>query len=207
MPDADVQPLVIPVESGHQRINKSWIIGRIFRDFESRAEPFSASKSSPKWEALRISIFEVCEDGEQGSPSCDWVWYSGFATIALQLAIAIVPLALDTEWVTLVLVMGGTLLAWMQAILPGWRSEKWDCPRDGPTVAITKGNGGRNVMLIQSHPRALDLHILSTGMPSDPNSKINRVVMAIFAALWTTLLISVAGLKQGSWCTYCFLDI
>ena len=207
MPNADVQPLVIGARGGHQRTNKAWIIGRLFRDFTSSAEPFSPVKSSFDWEALRISVFEVCDHKEQGVPSRDWVWYSGFATVAVQISVAIVPLALDAEWATLVFVAGGTLLAWAQAALPQWNLEKWDCRRNGPTVALTNGNGGRNVMLILGHPKALDLDLLAMGTASDIGSKKTKAAMATFTALWTILLISVAGLKKGSWCKYSTRDL
>ena len=163
MPEADSQALVINAQSGHQRDNRAWIIGRLLRDLEKRAAPLSSDKASSEWEALRVSIFKWDDRGLQGVPDRDWLWYSGLAVIVLQIAIAVIPLALSLEWATLLLVSVGILLASAQAALPQWRSEKWACPANGKTVSITKGNGHRHVMVVLGSSRGLDLEILAAG--------------------------------------------
>lgn len=200
MPDADVQALIVNAQSGHHRENRAWIIGRLLRDFEKRASPFAASKDSPNWEALRVSIFRWDQNKEQGKPIRDWVWFSGLAVIVVQIAIAIIPLALLSEWATLVLVTGGLLLASAQAALPQWASEKWACPTNGKSVSITRGNGHRHVMVILGCQNALDLEILASRSSAKAQSIWSKAAVAVLATLWTVLLITVAGLKQGSWC-------
>lgn len=200
MPESDSQALIINAASGHQRANKAWIIGRLLRDFEKLASPFPVSKSSPEWEALRLSVFAWDECSEQRRPIRDWVWYSGLAVIVLQLSIAVIPLALSSEWATLVLVTGGILLASAQAALPQWKAEKWACPSNGKSVSITKGNGHRHVMVLLGSPKALDLEILASGSSTKEQSLLSKGAVAVLAAFWIVLLITVAGLKQGSWC-------
>lgn len=200
MPEADCQALVVTAQSGHYRINKAWIIGRLLRDFEKRAAPFASSKASDEWEALRVSVFEWDERREQRKPIRDWVWCSGLAVVVLQIAISAVPLALWSEWATLALVTGGILLASAQAGLPQWKAEKWACPSGGKTISITRGNGHRHVMVLLGSPTALNLEILASGACSKEQSLSGKAAVAILAALWIVLLITVAGLKQGSWC-------
>ncbi|KAL8791953.1 MAG: hypothetical protein Q9195_005442 [Heterodermia aff. obscurata] len=160
MPEADCQALVVTAQSGHHRINKAWIIGRLLRDFEKRTTPFASSKSSPEWEALRVSIFQWDERREQRKPIRDWVWYSGLAVVVLQISIAAVPLALWSEWEILALVAGGILLASAQAALPQWKSEKWACPSNG-TIGMIQN------IVVAASPRSssafgLHLHHVNT---------------------------------------------
>lgn len=200
MPDADSQALIVNAASGHQRENKAWIIGRLLRDFEKRASPFTSDRESLEWEALRVSVFKWNEHRDQGRPDRDWLWHSGYVIIVLQLSIAVIPLALSSEWATLVLVAGGIILASAQAALPQWRAEKWGCPKNGQTVSVTKGNGHRHVMVILGSPKALDLEILASGLEDAEQQFLTKAGVATLAGLWTVLLITVAGLKQGSWC-------
>jgi len=200
MPEADSQALIINAKTGHQRDNKAWIVGRLLRDFSKRAVPFPSDKASPDWEALRVSVFKWDERKTQSIPDRDWIWYSGLAVIVLQISIAIIPLALSSEWPTLVLVTTGILLASAQAALPQWRSEKWACPVNGQTISVTQGNGHRHVMVLLGSPKGLDLEILAAGSSNKEQPFLNKVAIVVFTACWTVFLITVAGLKQGSWC-------
>ncbi|KAL8672641.1 MAG: hypothetical protein Q9168_002917, partial [Polycauliona sp. 1 TL-2023] len=199
MPVTDFPAIIVNASSGHQRENKSWIIGRLLRDFEKRTAPLPSDRASANWEALRVSVFEWEKGKEQGHPTRDWVYYSGYAIIVLQISIAIIPLALSSEWATLVLVVGGIILASSQAALPQWRAEKWACPLNGKTISLTKGNGHRHVMVLLGSPKALELEILASGSYLIAQPLPAKFAVAILAAAWTVLLITVAGLKQGSW--------
>lgn len=95
MPATDVDNIIIiGAESGHARVNKSWVLGRLLRDFndlvdesmgDERAHgPASANREeqssgrSKPWEALRVTVLEV-EDNPptpHGVPKLDWVWFS-----------------------------------------------------------------------------------------------------------------------------------
>lgn len=200
MPISDFPAIVINASTGHTRDNKAWIIGRLLRDFEKSTGPLSSDKASQEWEALRVSVFKWDENREQGRPARDWLWYSGFAVIVLQISISIIPLTLLSEWATLVFVMGGIILASAQAALPQWGLEKWACPRHGATVSITRGNGYRHVMVLLGSPNALDMEVLASGSKGEEQHPITKAAVAVLAALWAVLLITIAGLKQGSWC-------
>ena len=201
MPGADYRATVIGAESGHARLNNSWIIGRLLRDFEQRAAPLERDKSSRNWESLRVSVFKVIPGTKPGRPTHDFVWYSGYGIILIQLGIAIVPLCLHAAWVNLVIVVCGTLLALSQGAISQWREEKWECPkRGGRTVTITQGNGSRQAMVILGSENALELEILAHCDGNLASTLLTRVISGIQALLWMMLLITVAGLKQGSWC-------
>ena len=206
MPEADFQSLIINAKTGHQRENRAWIVGRLLRDFEKRAVPFASDKASPDWEALRVSVFQWDERKAQGIPDRDWIWYSGLAVVVLQISIGIIPLALSSEWATLVLVTAGILLATAQAALPQWRNEKWACPTNNQTISITQGNGHRHLLVLLGSPKGLDLEILAAGSSTKEQTFLNKAAIAILTACWTGLLITVAGLKQGSWCKISLLS-
>lgn len=84
MPIADSPALVIGAKSGHVRDNKSWIIGRLLRDFEhkTRRKVPKVEKTAPDYEALRVSIFEADPRHKAGVPMKDWIWYSGLFTMS-----------------------------------------------------------------------------------------------------------------------------
>ena len=45
MPPPDFKRIVVGAKSGHSRDNKSWMIGRLVRDYEQRATPHADDKS------------------------------------------------------------------------------------------------------------------------------------------------------------------
>ena len=201
MPPADFRALIIGAKSGHARQNRSWVIGRLLRDYELRADPLSTEKDSASWESLRVSVFKSVPGSESGRPVFDWIWYSGFIVFALQVGIATVPLCLHREWIIMLITIWGTLLAFSHGTLPQWEKEKWECPKGGGgTVTITQGNGSRHAMIILGSKATPDLEILAY---CDGNTKCTlstRTGSAIQAALWLALVITVAGLRQGAWC-------
>ncbi|KAL2039839.1 hypothetical protein N7G274_007240 [Stereocaulon virgatum] len=200
MPSADYKSKVIVAKSGHIRQNESWVIGRLLRDFERRQSPLVADKSSEHWEALRVSIFKIIPGSEPGRPIHDYVWFSGLGIILLQLGLAVVPLCLSGEWPVLVITTCGTLVALSHGALAQWREEKWECPKTGsPTVTITQGNGSRHAMVILGSDSGLHLEILARSDGNLSSSFSTRIGTAVQAMLWMVLLITVAGLKQGSW--------
>jgi hypothetical protein len=194
---------VVSADSGHARPNDSWVMGRLLRDYEQHQAPFHPDKASANWEALRASVFKVSTNHTPGSIVADWVWCSGLTIIVLQLVIATVPFVLYREWIVLAITVGGTALALIQGSLPQWKSEKWSCPTGSTsTVSFTQGIGSRHLMVILASPRGHDLGILAAGCGRILASVSARICMTLLAALWIILLLTVAGLKQGSWCTY-----
>ncbi|KAF7588228.1 hypothetical protein BBP40_005979 [Aspergillus hancockii] len=226
MPDVDVDnTVVVGCASGHFRTTKSWVLGRLLRDFEDAIDkemkgerphiPPGATlepKEGPSarereqgraWEALRVTVFEVENEPSPGHgiPTLDWVWFSGWAVILTQLGIAVVAWAVDGSWDTFLITAAGNILALVEGSLPQWRKEKWACPKTGGgTVAITQGNGSRNaIVILGNRGVGLDLEILARGTRTAPTSWLTRIATACLAILWILLLISVAGMQQNKW--------
>ena len=201
MPSADFRAIVVGAKSGHVRNNKSWVVGRLLRDYEQQAYPHTTDKTSKDWESLRVAVYKIVPGSKAGRPVHDWVWYSGFVVVLIQLSIAIVPLHLYGEWVTMLITVCGTILAFSHGTLPQWEKEKWECPRNGGgTVTITQGNGSRHAMVILGSQDAPDLEILAYCDGNTVCSMSTRIGSSIQTVLWLALIITVAGLKQGAWC-------
>ncbi|PWY94985.1 hypothetical protein BO94DRAFT_530874, partial [Aspergillus sclerotioniger CBS 115572] len=223
--------LVIRADTGHVRTTSSWVLGRMLRDLDDRydeemeneeahvspwqaisAHPPSAECRSPgeqkkkkkkPWEALHISVYEVIdEEGyKHGVPHRDWVWYSGFLVILVQLVIAMLPWVLHGEWGTFFITAYGNLLALLEGSLPQWRKEKWSCPRKGgATVTLTQGNGSRHaVVILGKKGVGLDLEILARGTRTSAPSHFTRVAAALLTIQWIGLLITADGLEIDTW--------
>lgn len=202
MPQPDFRAIVVGAKSGHARNNESWVLGRVLRDYELRTKPHTQFKDSPDWEALRVSVFKILPGSKAGRPALDWVWYSGFVIVLIQCSIAIVPLCLDGDWVIMVVTICGTVLAFSHGALPQWGKEKWECPKKGAgTVTVTQGNGSRHAMVILGGPDTPDLEILAYSHGNTISTFMTRAASAVQLALWLALVIIVAGIKQGAWCT------
>ncbi|GAB1314548.1 Solute carrier family 40 protein (Fragment) [Madurella fahalii] len=239
MPDADMANTnVIGADSGHSRATTSWVLGRLLRDADDRvdhemrdeqnhvppvfageikspsssesAEKVAGSPSSrPKWEALRVTVYDVDDEPPvpHGVPTRDWVWYSGLVVIFIQLIISIIPWIVTGDWGTFLVTAGGNALALIGGSLPQWRSEKWACPRKGgATVTITQGNGSRHAIVILGKRKqgvGLDLEILARGTRTAVPSLFTRIASALLALLWIVLLVTVAGFEENSWYLLC----
>ena len=227
MPNTDiVNAIVIGSESGHVRTTSSWILGRLLRDLDDRLdssmkneqphlppnsstlfpgiESTKAREAVKPWEALRISVYEVINEAGyvHGVPHRDWVWFSGFFVIFIQLVISMLPWVLNGEWGTFLITAYGNVLALLEGSLPQWRLEKWSCPRQGgATVTLTQGNGSRHAVLILCKKKVgLDLEILARGTRTAPPSWLTRAAAAILAIQWIGLLITAAGMQDHTWC-------
>lgn len=201
MPRPDYPVTVIGAKSGHVRDNHSWVLGRLLRDFEQADTAPRVDKLSPKYEALRVSVFQVDSKRKAASPTRDWVWYSGFAVIAIQVAISAIPVVVYHDWAPILITTSGTILAFFQGSLRQWREEKWAAPTTGGwTVSLTRGNGSRNVMVILGGNHGLDLEMLAGRTWTPKSTAFNRAFVSLMALLWLMLLICVAGLEQNSWC-------
>ncbi len=154
MPAPDYPAKVINAGSGYSRENRSWILGRLLRDFE-----FPLNDDI----GLHITVFQA-DDKEAGKPDKDQYWVSGFVVIILQLGIAAIPCGLYNDWGIILVTAVGTLLALVTGMLPQWRFEKWACRRKTEKVVIlTGGNGTRHVMVIIGAGKGLDLEDLAVG--------------------------------------------
>lgn len=151
MPAPDYLAKVINAESGYKRDNKSWVLGRLLRDYEM-----------PLGDNIGISITVFEAQDNAGVPERDFLWWSGVVVIVLQLGIAAIPCGLHQDWAILLLTAGGILLALTTGALPQWRFEKWACRRETKkVVSLTGGNGTRHVMVIIGNKKGLDLEDLA----------------------------------------------
>jgi len=175
-----------------------------------------SNPAQPKqpWEALRITVYEVDPDPPcpHGVPTLDLVWYSGFAIIFIQLVIAMLAWVLNANWTIFLVTATGNALALAGGSLPQWKVEKWSCPKTGGgTVIITQGNGSRHAIVILGRWRemiGLDLEVLARGMRTARASLVTRIASVVLALLWIVLLVTVAGLRENTWCmSFFILDI
>lgn len=229
MPKADHDVFVISAnKQAYVRRNRSWILGRVVRDFENwmpkkvdvllqqmlaDAERYDreAAKASGGEDPFRIykrekaglcvSVFKTLSPDVKvpGVPVSDWVYYSGIFVALLQLGVAVIPVAMFGQWSIMLITASGTLLAFASGALPQWGAEKWKCRRRGKTVTLTEGNGAQHAIVIVGQSGALDLEDLATGSGEPSMVITTRICLVVLLVLWIMLLISVSGLQQDRW--------
>ncbi len=184
----DCPSILVNTEAGYSRTNTSWILGRLLRDLEQ--------KSLHGDHSLCVTVFRATAN--TGTVRYDWVWYSGFAVILLQLAVAAIPWALRQNWLILLATACGTLLALSGGALPQWKAEKWACrPKSPETYCLTRGNGHQHVIVIESAGMGMNLEDLASSRVRV--SSYHRVLTALLAILWIMFLITMAGLREDTW--------
>ncbi|KAI4092957.1 MAG: hypothetical protein LQ339_007778 [Xanthoria mediterranea] len=133
-----------------------------------------------------------------GTVQHDWVWYSGFVVIMLQLAVAAVPWAWRGNWLILLATACGTLLALGGGALPQWKAEKWACrPKSPETYCLLRGNGHQQVIVIESAGMGMNLEDLASSRV--PGLPFHRLLTTVLATLWIVFLVTVAGLREDTW--------
>ncbi|KAH8744686.1 hypothetical protein F5883DRAFT_609797 [Diaporthe sp. PMI_573] len=159
LPEPDVGCKVINLDSGYARDNKNWVIGRLLRDSEARAQRMKP----PGNEAIRISIWDAVKNHKKPAEHHYWsihIW--GLVFMTIQLGLSIVPLALYGDWSILLITGAGTILSIIMGALPQWTAEKLPNRQNSKSVfALTVGNGSRDVMVIKGVGECLDLEELS----------------------------------------------
>lgn len=184
----DCPSILVNTEAGYSRTNTSWMLGRVLRDLE-QGTPYGDH-------SLCVTVFRAT--GNTGTVRYDWVWYSGFAVILLQLAVAAIPWALNQNWLILLATACGTLLALGGGALPQWKAEKWACrPKSPETYCLTRGNGHRQVIVIESAGLGMNLEDLASSRVR--GSPYSRVLTASLAIFWLIFLITMAGLREDTW--------
>ncbi|KAF3052270.1 hypothetical protein E8E11_011572 [Didymella keratinophila] len=163
LPPPDFPTKVFNLESTYVRENKDWVLGRILRDNEL----FANKREQHAGSGLRISIYcaTARKKGyfvrETRSMRAPGVW--GMVT-ALQLLIAILSLALDREWGVLVVTVSGIVASLLAGALPQWRLEKIPLKKKSKKlIALTSGNGSRDIMIIYGGGVALDIEEMAAG--------------------------------------------
>ncbi|KAL8962642.1 MAG: hypothetical protein Q9193_000990 [Seirophora villosa] len=191
MPPVPAASILINARSGYTRQNHSWILERLLRSVERDLEPLDA--------ALCVSVFDCKAFNSQAHR--DWFWWSGVFTTLFQLAIAIIPCALQNDWSILLVTVTGTALALTGGSLSQWRKEKWGARLDNKKTSycLTRGNGLQHVVVIcnQSHGC---LRLEDLAVPRREScSRRCKVIIAFSALVWILILINVAGLKRNTW--------
>ncbi|KAK8024924.1 hypothetical protein PG990_002747 [Apiospora arundinis] len=205
MPATDVPDItLVGTQSGHSRPTRSWVLGRLFRDAHIRATADTrvwgraADKADESWDALRVSVFKFDETPRtaHGVPKIDLVWCSGFAVIALQTIVSILPWILHGDWTPFLIASTGNLLSLVGASMPHGLVPRMG----GPTVTLTQGNGSRFAMVILGSKKAgLNLETLATAVDTSHPSLLTRVTSGLLALCWLALLVTVAGVEENTW--------
>lgn len=198
IPTCDCPSILVNCSNGFVRENRSWVLGRLLRDHEIRhvVDPRSRDQGGQA-ESIRIDIFH---QEPISTAHCDLVWWLGWATLVIQLAIVIVPGVLYGDWAILLVTLSGITLVAITCAMPQWAEEKWAIPskldRDKVTC-LTRGNGSLHIMVFIGAQGSWDLERLATRTPV-PRTE-TRWISLVLAMLWVCLLIAVSGLKENTW--------
>ncbi|KAF8545885.1 hypothetical protein OG21DRAFT_1451348 [Imleria badia] len=214
MPQPEIPCLVINADSGYQRDNRSWVIGRVLRDFQYWWPSDVADKVKKVVEEAResdrkkgrdvlrnkaglcISVFSCSRPA--GKPVHDFAYYSGFIVVLVQLAISSIPFGISGDWVPFLLTFSGIVLAFTTGALPHWKEEKWGAPSSKKRVILTCGNGAQHAIVIDSREDGgVDFEALAALEPTA--SLATRIGNVILAVLWIIHLITLAELDQDGW--------
>ncbi|KAK2611772.1 hypothetical protein N8I77_005096 [Diaporthe amygdali] len=201
MPACDHPCVLVNCSTGFARENRSWALGRLLRDHEIRhvVDPRPVEEGG-RAESLRVDIFELLP---VAPPARDLVWWLGWVTLFVQVAIAIVPWAVYGDWSIALVTLCGSLLALVTCAMPQWVEEKWTARRveQHKVTCLTRGNGSQHVMVFIAAPGAWDLENVAAGSFSpQPETRAMALGMSI---MWTCLLISVSGIQHHTWYLVC----
>jgi hypothetical protein len=227
MPDSDCPCIVINTKSQQSRDNRSWILGRLIRDYEywqprkvkeeterilDEATEKDREKAKKKAEregvpynqpprrvraGLCVAFYKA--PGEKaGKPMKDWVYWTGVVVTIIQFGIAIIPWILFGDWLIFLITASGTILAILAAALPQWKAEKWECRRQRKTIALTRGNGEQHVLVIEGvDETSLDMEDLAAGAPRPHTA--TRYYIGTLSVFWIGFLITVSGITEDPW--------
>ncbi|KAM7184424.1 hypothetical protein V8F33_012985 [Rhypophila sp. PSN 637] len=154
----DTPSVVINCHSGYSQTNRSWLLGRILRDYELRIKenpgPEVASllveegvrslglgNHMPLRISLRIDTFDLDATRYLERPKIDSVWILGGLAILAQLIIALIPWVLYGDWTIFFITASGTVFALATGSLRQWSREKWPGRRlNSPVTARSEAH-------------------------------------------------------------------
>jgi hypothetical protein len=144
--------------TGYVRENKNWILGRILRN----NEVFMSKRGELNGAAFRNSVYKAVNRSKKRRPfTSEIIWMT---ITSIQLGVAAIPLGLDREWGVFLITFSGIIAAIVAGGLPQWSIEKLPLRRSSSKyIALTSGNGSREVMIIYGDGVALDLEELAAG--------------------------------------------
>lgn len=221
--NSKVSCTVVTAKNGYTRVNTSWVISRVVRDFDAWMDKAVRDKldrmleerhrymkrhtsagtvvPKPGQTGLCISVYEPSKTRTAGEPAHDFVYWSGLGVTTIQLAIAFIPLGKERDWTILMITLSGTALALLTGCLPQWKNEKWACRRGSHNdYILTRGNGTQHAILILGNGKGLNLEDLavSSRMNYASSGLRTRLCLAIVSVLWICLLIAAAGIKTNT---------
>ncbi|KAI1099940.1 hypothetical protein F4804DRAFT_65179 [Jackrogersella minutella] len=216
-PNPDCRCKVMNGKNGYTRDNSSWILGRIVRDYEfwmdakitektdqvldKKMEELGLAKR-PLIAGLVVSIYKPDETRPPKRVDKDMIYWSGIASMAWQLGIAVIPLGLYGDWGVFIITAAGTWLAMATGLLPQWKREKWASrERSKEPYILTRGNGSQHAVVILGTRHGLNLEDLASGQA---NVTVNAtsftcIALLMLSVLWILLLITATGLTEHKW--------
>ncbi|KAI1204679.1 uncharacterized protein F4807DRAFT_324567 [Annulohypoxylon truncatum] len=162
MPTADCPSVLVNCFNGFVGKNQSWMLGRRLRDHEIRHTVDPWPQEGGRAESIRIDIFHL---GPISTACRDPIWWLGWATPVVQLAIVIVPGVLYGDWAIMLVTLSGMILVAITRAPPQWAGEKWAtaCKLNNDKVAcLTRGNGHLHVMVFVGTEGSWDFETLAT---------------------------------------------
>lgn len=201
LPKSTAQCIVVEGKSGHVRSNTSWVIGRMWQDYafwrdgsvNALVPILQKAKEREAWEpvGLIVGIYR-CKplEGPTPRPVKGVGWLFALLVTLAQLGFAVIPLATEGEWGTLLVTFVGTLLAWWTAALPQWHEEKFRARKairgekgDLPSVVITSGNGAQHAILVVCEEGSINLEDLATGQNEYRPQPIQGIPLILLTVL------------------------
>ncbi|KAH7014237.1 uncharacterized protein B0I36DRAFT_255149 [Microdochium trichocladiopsis] len=199
MPRNEHPSILVTCSNGFVRENRSWVLGRFLRDHELKYVADRDKNDEHQTPvSVRIDIFHL----EPGSDvTCDYVWWCGWATLVVQLAIAAIPWGLYGDWSAMLVTLCGTLLVLGTCMIPQWEREKWAGRklRGDKTMCLTRGNGSAHIIVLLGSAGSWDIESAAAASDTPHRHPGTRVIAMVLALLWTFLLLSVAGLQDNTW--------
>jgi hypothetical protein len=205
---------VIDGDSGFVTENKSWILGRIVRDFEIWMDQAVVEKlehmklemiySAPQKVSsngrigLCVSVFEPDFTMQAGLPTRGRSLYIGLLVILLQLGIASIPYGIYGDWSVLLLTAAGNALALLTTSLPEWRREKLAYGRNSKRTSVLTTTGGQHAIVVRGNGRGLELQDLAMGIVG-PMTLFTKCIILTLAVFWVAFLITASNEGVGTW--------
>ena len=229
MPDVEFSSIVINASTGDERMNKSWVLSRLLRDWEKRASyKYSAEPAlvvtvfkllgetgKPGRNAGRARDLEGNKDAridarkrKPGVPMLDLQWYTGLLVMAIQLIISVVAGVIFKQWLTMIVTFCGTVLCLAGGALPQLKKEKWSCRKleaNAPNGASTQ----KTIILTQGngHRHVMIIHSDGRGLNLEDlatarlaSHRSTLPCLLILTILWLFLLFTVGGFSENTWC-------
>ena len=215
MPAPDVSSVVINAVSGYTVQNRSWILGRMLRDFEDgfwmdpsiKKQLEAKRKGDISWRrqmqfGLCISVYEADPRHDTGKPKRDYMLFLGYGVALCQIVIAAIPWIIwgTGNYMIFVVTVIGTLLAFIMGSLPQWRRDLLECRANtSNTYILTRSGYSLHALVIMGNHRGFRMDDLAGAGGEQRASTTTRWMIFCSTILWIMLLITFNGLNEHTW--------